>query len=224
MYVPRASWLLAACMGKMINASKILEVDLVFPRNETYTPTEWFPVVFAFQNFESARYLNAEITYNLWGLNGGNNSHTRSHNFRTFNWENSTDEELYLAYDFFGTFNHEGSEVDLVAATVNKSCPGEYGVVIDVTDKTMEVPMWVTWSGGKYTNDTCAVVDYSNRTTPNPCRVDIDATSVASMSASLKARLCSGIDPPDDCPRRIKGTLRNSWLWWVYPAFWLHLG
>jgi hypothetical protein len=187
-------------------------------------------------------------------LNGGNNSHTRSHNFRTLNWENSTDEERYLAYDFFSTFNHEGrwkvswtlswqscdedafkthpleadmisnittwgtwftiqssgSEVDLVAATVNKSCPGEYGVAIDVTDKTMEVPMWVTWSGGKYTNDTCAVVDYSIPTpTPNPCRVDIDATSVASMSASLKARLCSGIDPPDDCPEDKKNAAQQ---------------
>ncbi|KAA8645104.1 uncharacterized protein ATNIH1004_009319 [Aspergillus tanneri] len=78
--------------------------------------------------------------------------------------------------------------------------PGEYGVAINVTNKTMQVPMWVEWSGGDYTNDTCAVVASSTPTpTPDPCRVNIDSTIVASMSASLKARLCNGLNPPADC-------------------------
>ncbi|THC91636.1 hypothetical protein EYZ11_008903 [Aspergillus tanneri] len=64
----------------------------------------------------------------------------------------------------------------------------------------MQVPMWVEWSGGDYTNDTCAVVASSTPTpTPDPCRVNIDSTIVASMSASLKARLCNGLNPPADC-------------------------
>ena len=66
MHIPRASWLLAACMGTIINASDILEVDLLFPRNETYAPTNRFPVVFAFQNSKRARYLNPQISYILW--------------------------------------------------------------------------------------------------------------------------------------------------------------
>jgi hypothetical protein len=233
-------------MGIIINASDVLEVDLTFPGNETYAPTDRFPVVFAFQNFERARYLNPEITYTMWNLDDRNETLTRYHDFHDFNWANWTDQDPYLAYEYFGIFEKQGrwrvswtlswqscdedafenhpvsaynmirntstwatlfttqssaSKVDLVAATANKTCPGEYGVTINVTDKTMQVPMGVTWSGGRYTNDTCAVVASSSPTpTPDPCRVHIDKTTVASMEASLHARYCRSIDPPSDCP------------------------
>ncbi|KAF7173729.1 hypothetical protein CNMCM6106_007766 [Aspergillus hiratsukae] len=242
MNIPRASWLLAACMGAIINASSVLEVDLVFPRNETYAPTEWFPIVFAFQNPKSAKYLNFDLSYNLWNLDDRNNSLTRSHDLRWANWSSH---DPYFAHEFLSSFRVQGRwkldwslswqscdeyafehnplradmirntstkstwftiqdsapTVDLVAATANKSCPGEYGVAIDVTDKTMQVPMWVNWAGGEYTDDTCAVVASSPTPTPDPCRVDIDSTIVASMTASLKARLCDSLNPPADCPK-----------------------
>jgi hypothetical protein len=160
-------------MGTTINASNILEVDLVFPRNETYAPTESFPVVFAFQNPERARYLNPHISYSIWNLDEDNGTVTRYHDFRSANW---TGNGPYLAHEFF-TLSNEGRwrvrwtltwqscneyafenhlnvadmirntstwstwftiqssapNVDLVAATANKTCPGEYGVTIDVT-------------------------------------------------------------------------------------------
>ncbi|CAG8893423.1 unnamed protein product [Penicillium egyptiacum] len=243
MRIPWASWLLAACMGTTINASNILEVDLVFPRNETYAPTEWFPVVFAVQNPERARYLNLGLEYILWNLDDSNDVRPFTHELRWANW---TDKNPYLAHEFTGMFRNEGRwkvtwtlmwescneyafenhrdvrnmisnmtswstwfttqstapKVDLVAATANKTCLGQYGMAINVTDKTMQVPQGVTWSGGGYTNDTCVVVASSTQTPrPDPCRVDIDKTIVASMEASLKNRLCNWLDPPADCPK-----------------------
>ncbi|KAJ5781134.1 hypothetical protein N7457_006294 [Penicillium paradoxum] len=242
MHLPKASWLLAACMGTMINASQILEVDLVFPRNETYAPTDWFPLVFAFQNASSAQYLNPSVEFTLWNLQDDNDALTGDHDLRGHNW---TAENTYLAYSYYSRFKKEGhyrvvwtvtwescdksayekgpttgmihnmttwstwftiqesaQKVDLVAATANKSCPEEFGVVIDVTDKTMKVPWNVKWSGGDYTNDTCAVVAANSTAThlPDPCRVQIDKTTVESMEASLLARLCAGLNPPSNCP------------------------
>lgn len=228
-------------MGTTINASDVLEVDLVFPRNETYAPTENFPVIFAFQNPELARYLNPEVTYTIWDLDNTNNSLTTYHDLRWTNW---TEQNPFYAYYYLNILNKEGRwrvrwtltwqscdekafekdtlrakmisnsstwstwftlensapKVDIIAATANKTCPEEYGMTINVTDKTMQVPRWVTWSGGAHTNNTCAVVDSSTRTpTPDPCRVNIDKTILASMEASLHSRLCNGLNPPSDC-------------------------
>ncbi|KAL4929502.1 uncharacterized protein BDV17DRAFT_261083 [Aspergillus undulatus] len=82
-----ASWLLAA-LGLIASATgnNIIEVDLVFPQNKAYTPTEWFPAVFAFQNPVRAQYLNFGITYHFRRLTDNNYELTRSHDLRFANW------------------------------------------------------------------------------------------------------------------------------------------
>lgn len=50
------------------NLSGIVEVDLVFPRNETYEIAEILPVVFAFQNAELAASLNPTIGFQINAL------------------------------------------------------------------------------------------------------------------------------------------------------------
>ena len=81
---------------------------------------------------------------------------------------------------------------------------------LDVTNKTMQVPRGVDWSGGDYTNGTCAVVASSAPTPkPDPCRVNIDKTIVASIEASLKTRLCNGLNPPTDCPEDNKNAAQQ---------------
>jgi hypothetical protein len=103
------------------------------------------------------------------------------------------------------TIDNSAFKVDLVAATADKTCPGEYGVTINVTEKTMKVPSGVRWSGKAWNNDTCAVVANSTPTpTPDPCRAHIDKTAVASIEASVTARRCRGIDPQTIAPRREK--------------------
>ncbi|KAL3443566.1 hypothetical protein BJX65DRAFT_285044 [Aspergillus insuetus] len=63
MQFSRASWLFAASMVIIVNAISVVEVDLVFPRNETYSPAQVFPIVFAIQNSEKAQLLNPALTY-----------------------------------------------------------------------------------------------------------------------------------------------------------------
>ncbi|KAL4811650.1 hypothetical protein BDW67DRAFT_18492 [Aspergillus spinulosporus] len=250
------TWLLTtlgaiAALGSTAS-SDILEVDLVFPRNETYTPTEWFPVVFAFQNPIRAQYLNFDVTYYIRPIdhNSQNDTITRSHDLRFANWSShdpffahafhtlfdspgrwrliwtltwqSCDEEGFPRYglsqmvrnstDFSTDFTIQeaGKKVDLVAATSETSCPDsgfETAIAINVTDQTMDVPTWVRWSAAERTNNTCVVVK-SMPTTPDPCKVDVDQTVVESMQASLKARLCPGFNPPDDCPEDDEGAAR----------------
>jgi hypothetical protein len=67
-------WLVvAACIGD-VNAmedktSGIVGVGLVFPRNETYAPTQSFPIIWAFQNTRLARLLNVNVEFELQGWN-----------------------------------------------------------------------------------------------------------------------------------------------------------
>jgi len=97
-------------------------------------------------------------------------------------------------------FNVErgGQEVDLVAAT--EKCSPQDGVAINVTDQTHDVPEKLSWEQQQLSG-TCAVLASSSPTpTADPCRVKIDTTVAASMSAFLKNALCKGLNPPSDCP------------------------
>ncbi|GKZ96005.1 hypothetical protein CBS63078_6422 [Aspergillus niger] len=76
-YLPYLSWavlvvnsVIAMGDGTPDVSSGIFEVDLIFPRNETYTPQALMPIVFALQNPSLASPLAATIT---WGLREGNN-------------------------------------------------------------------------------------------------------------------------------------------------------
>ncbi|KAL4940012.1 hypothetical protein BDV06DRAFT_230694 [Aspergillus oleicola] len=98
-------------------------------------------------------------------------------------------------------------EVDLISVTSETSYPDpglDTAIAIDVTDKTMTPPWRVRWSGGRYTNSTCAVVGPTS-TTPDPSKVTIDRTIVESMQGSWHARQCAGLSPPDDCPEEGDG-------------------
>jgi hypothetical protein len=82
-------------------------VDLVFPRNETYSPADWFPVVFAVQNPQSAELLNLRISYDIRKDNNRNNQTTLIHDLRWANWSSSADP--YLAYQYIRTLNTTGN-------------------------------------------------------------------------------------------------------------------
>jgi hypothetical protein len=87
--------------------------------------------------------------------------------------------------------------VDLVAATANdETCSARSGIVIDVNDQTLEYP-----ASGRQSAGTCAVLAISSPTPTADCRVRIDSATAASMSASLQAALCKGLNPPADCPK-----------------------
>lgn len=47
----------------------IVQVDLTFPRNETYASAEWLPFVFAYQNAKPGTCLNSQIHLDIWPYN-----------------------------------------------------------------------------------------------------------------------------------------------------------
>lgn len=98
--------MVASALGSTTAGNSVLEVDLVFPQNRTYTPTEWFPVVFALQNPSLAQYLDMEITYYLRSIDDQNPSRTSFHKFRH---ENLSSIDPHFASSHFGMFGSPGS-------------------------------------------------------------------------------------------------------------------
>ncbi|KAK3398713.1 hypothetical protein B0T20DRAFT_411848 [Sordaria brevicollis] len=242
-FQPRATWSLLVSLisfGTVVRAadSGRLQADLLFPRNETYAPAEWMPIVFAIQNTKLAKYLVPMIHYEGWRTGhysdgpGFAHSHTNMeranlssedpyfvHNFHSelaegvwrIDWElwhsscneNWTDftsvgdpvNRNRTLHSVFFTIKEGGQAVDLVAATADgKTCSEENAAAVDVTGKTQGVPARLDMP-----DNTCAVVE-SPRSKPTPCQVKVDSAVAASMTASLRARLCNGLNPPDDCP------------------------
>lgn len=64
--------LIAGWMTVATASSSVFEVDLIYPRNETYIPSPLMPMVFAVQNPDMADQLGAFIYWSL--LEGGNSS------------------------------------------------------------------------------------------------------------------------------------------------------
>ncbi|KAK4129786.1 hypothetical protein N657DRAFT_661016 [Parathielavia appendiculata] len=197
----------------------VLEIDVVFPRNETYAPREGFPIVFAFRNAHLT-----QASQNLALAGPGNEIEL----FDT-NW---TSHEPYFVYGFADlqaregqfdlfwivewiscdlsgpesavkvntteisqrsidfTIKSGGQAVDLVADTANNGGTcAQPGAAISVTDETVWVPTKPAYSN-EYGNVTCAV--------------EISSAAAESIWASLTAHRCKHKDANDtsiDWPR-----------------------
>lgn len=64
-------WLASALMVTAIDFPTTIELDVVFPRNETYSSTGTLPVVFAVQNAEAAFQFGYSITWTIKTLGSG---------------------------------------------------------------------------------------------------------------------------------------------------------
>ncbi|KAK1544894.1 hypothetical protein CPAR01_02396 [Colletotrichum paranaense] len=110
------SWrLLLACVWTTLGAttvaasdqSGVVEVDLVFPRNETYAPTPLLPIVFGFQNSHLAPGLALKIGFSIWNYNNKSDSvKTTEYDVRFANFSSS---DPYYEYRGFAMFNVEGT-------------------------------------------------------------------------------------------------------------------
>lgn len=90
-------------MTTMASAWGVFEVDLLFPRNDTYAPTDNFPVVFGFQNPERAKYLNIAIST----FHDVPETSLARRIYPDLRWRNWTDPESWLQYDYY-SFTNEG--------------------------------------------------------------------------------------------------------------------
>lgn len=104
---------IAAC-AKMVGASSgVVEVDLIFPRNETYAPFARLPIIFAFQNSHLAPFLDPIIEINAQLVQNANGSTQWTPPDSTYleqlRWANFTNNDTYFAYPTYqrGIFNFE---------------------------------------------------------------------------------------------------------------------
>jgi hypothetical protein len=115
-------------LGGLVDAAGVLEFDLVFPRmNETYAPTDSFPVVFALQNAQLAQYLTPSFNYYISHLASpepelGNpydgvvhGGHNLTYLRRITNWTSL--HEPYFVYTYFNNFTTQGRWRMLWSAT-----------------------------------------------------------------------------------------------------------
>ncbi|KAK4125718.1 hypothetical protein N657DRAFT_536209, partial [Parathielavia appendiculata] len=89
-----------ACLAAMVDAAGVLEIDLVFPRNETYAPRTWFPIVFALRNAHLAQHLLLRIGWTILNTTGPT-SETLAGRDHDLNLTSGTSyDEPYFVYDW----------------------------------------------------------------------------------------------------------------------------
>jgi hypothetical protein len=101
----QAALLFAAWAGAVSAALGVMEVDLVFPRNETYAPTKIFPVIIAIQNPELAPFLNPTLSVDLTNLE----TQAGISAFYDLRWTNFSGSSPFHQLKVFSNFNEEGS-------------------------------------------------------------------------------------------------------------------
>ncbi|EEQ31826.1 hypothetical protein McanMca71_007698 [Microsporum canis] len=82
---------------------QIVEVDMIFPRNETYAPTQLMPFVFAIQNFRVAKPLYLHFFYTLDQI--PYNKSTSAVGQRYLNYANYSSSDTYFLYDWTRKIN-----------------------------------------------------------------------------------------------------------------------
>jgi hypothetical protein len=215
-------------------ASGSLEVDLVFPQNDTYAPEPIIPVAFAFQNSELASYLQPSVSFSIIPYGNYNKSIASGNYYLT--WENLTSSDPYMLYgEALEVLNGEGIWLLEWELSVT-NCSGS-GTSLDFQqDSKRRRLTFSTKSGAKRPDLTAAtsegscnnaqssvfqVMDtrdsgdhFDNRkpcavlatTTPSasPCGVTIEASAASNVSASLTDRACA-IETATWCPEPEEG-------------------
>ena len=104
-----AGWLPVALVGAT-DASitpGVVEVDLVFPRNDSYAPTPVLPVVFAVQNSALAPSIAPYISLTIWNWNNMSDTIVTDHFVLT--WENFSSSDPFFVHHSYTGFNNEGN-------------------------------------------------------------------------------------------------------------------
>ncbi|SPO01630.1 related to RF2 protein [Cephalotrichum gorgonifer] len=134
---------LLACLGSIVNADSTLEIVVVFPRsNETYAPKDKFPIIFAIQNAELAKYFKPSIS--LLIRNGSNLESAFGHSIHDLrNTEFST--EPYFVY-LYANIDNEGPH-KLFATATWQSCD-ESGDQVSIRGNTTNLSVDFTIKKG----------------------------------------------------------------------------
>lgn len=217
-----AKWLLIANVGPVKSATQnktsgVVEVDLVFPRNETYAPTPLFPIVFAFQNSELASLLNAHISFEVWNWN--NMSDTVVSTSYDLRWANFSSRDPYFEYRGFSRFNTEGNWM-LTWTVSHSSCTedsfpslGGDGIIGNVSTSSIlfttkksaqEVDLVAATNNEKTCSEDLGLAINITDTVKVPAKVDWDGGETCAVVAS------SPTPTPDPCQVKIDSAVASS--------------
>lgn len=197
--VSHAVWSLVgtlACLGSVANAAGELEVGVVFPRNETYAPTDVFPIVFALKNAELAKNLRLRITSSvrngpeLETVFGGRRFDLANANFSTepyFVYEYVTADtegpQRLVAHSEWVSCDESGNQVSFIGG--NSSYSASFNV--DFTIK----------KGGQEVDLVDATADDTTCTGKVGFTLNVtDETHELAASGSMPASTCAVLDSP----------------------------
>jgi hypothetical protein len=141
---------LLAYLTAIVEAAGVLEIDVVFPRNETYAPSRWFPVVFAFRNAHLAQHLRPRIVWRIRNATDllGTTPAGRTHDLSETNW---TSHEPYFVHHFADLEAYEGRWqlfwwADWVSCDLSGSEPAFKANVTEPSQRSLE---FTVKSGGQ---------------------------------------------------------------------------
>jgi len=89
----------SAYLGAVARAAGVLDIGLAFPRaNETYEPTNDFPIVFALQNSKLAEHLKPTIWFQILNVTEG--IETLVDSTHELNWTSASENDPYLLWSY----------------------------------------------------------------------------------------------------------------------------
>ncbi|KAJ5701127.1 hypothetical protein N7488_008675 [Penicillium malachiteum] len=200
----------------------IFEVDLVFPRNATYSPQALTPIVWALQNPSLASPLTASLTWNLWEGNNRGSPGSVGGGAIELSLMNVSSSEPLLVPEFVNTVAYPDGDWTLTWTLSIYNCSQLEGHYQDITRSDSTV-FTISKSGqdpdlvAATAADECGAIEayafnvtsfgdvcgYLGPTpTTNPCAVTINSTATSSLYAAATAYACSPLSRNENvtCP------------------------
>lgn len=120
--------LLQACLWCLVEAEAVtfpatVEIDLIFPHNDTYAPSPLMPIVFAFQNSRLAAPLDPGLHYQIVDLRNASAGPVSS-GILDLQWANFTSSDPYFAFDSASELGDVESTWSLSWTLASGNCSG----------------------------------------------------------------------------------------------------
>ncbi|KAK4034731.1 hypothetical protein C8A01DRAFT_18499 [Parachaetomium inaequale] len=220
---------LSAAAAADVTLPAMVEVDIIFPRNETYAPTPVFPLVFAIQNLAAASSIGPlDISWAIWKPGsdqpiqfGGNQTvdKTNSTDLHYINlWtaglggaESAGTYQLWWRVYYYACLGKKdnpggisGSRGDNFTFTLDPGAqqPNLSADLDACPAQNATIVITETWPvNASPDRDVCGVV-LNAHIDANPCAVNLDSAAASSIAAEVTASACAASPPAltSGCP------------------------
>lgn len=128
-YLALSGWWLHSVAATELTFPVITEINLVFPRNDTYAPVDLMPIVFAVQHPVPAdyqgvqEYLGLDVKWSLAKL--GDSDGLTDYGFRNVKWINYTESEAHFVVDYTNRLNDTEGLFAVTWSITTKNCSAD---------------------------------------------------------------------------------------------------